>query len=590
MAGTGEEKPTFLQKICAPLKSFSRQKTYLFFTAAALCAVSYLFNPYVYFFSGAAILIFFLPRPFNFIAAFLFIVINIVSSHFFIAVEVNEYKNYTYVKTPSAKLYLEKGLSIQTGDMITGDFKRDPSRSKFFYKPSYVTGKDVKISKIPIISAIMEYRDEISRKMFFSSGGRVHTAQALIFADRNYIPENLKDAYTISGLAHLLSMSGAHVAIIVAIFLTALFFLPLKFRMFFAIFGVGLITVFGVFAVTVVRAAIFSLIFMVCYILDFRADGKKFLLFMMGIFMIFSPLIITDISFLLSFGAVFGIIYMVKSGRNVITASLLTGIAATLITAPLAMYVFGMTNHLSVISTVFISPIIYLHILFALLYLPFPALSLPPLIFIEELSNASVYFFAKASYFGFVLKTIPLWLLITCVVFTVVCLASRYKWAALLSLLVIFYPSPKPPDIIFPALTGANKGFLSFKDGRSEIFYQGSPSGFKYVFLPIAARYGVKTFDYGDIRIFGGENGYIRVKTVGKDNFTDICLNEKDKDCSFLYHTRSNSVSKKAIDNKTVHIIYKNKIEDKSIYVLSKTGDIIVTNGEIAADDKNKPE
>lgn len=580
---------TILQKIYSKIRMFRLPKTYLFFALALLCAISHHFSYYLYLVLGTVILLLFLKKPSNLIATFLFIVINIISSHFFIAVDVADYKNYTFVKTPSAKLYLEKGTSLQTGDLITGTFQRDISKSKFFYKTSFITKEDVKISKIPIVSKIMEYRDEQSHKMFFSSGGLVHTAQALIFGDRSFIPETLKDAYTISGLSHLLSMSGAHVAIIVAIFLTSLFFLPLKFRMFFAIFGVLLITVFGVFNITVVRAAVFSLVFMICYILDFRADSKKFLLFMMGIFMIFSPLIITDISFLLSFGAVFGIIYMVKSGRNVITAGLLTGIAATLITAPLAMYVFGMTNHLSVISTIFISPIIYFHILFALLYLVFPSICLPPLIFIEQLSNASVEFFANASYFGFVLKTIPLWLLLLCVVFTIVCLTSRYKWAAMLCLLVIFYPSPKPPQLIFPALTGANKGFLSFQNGRSEIFYQGSPSGFKYVFLPLTAKYGVKVFDYGDIRIFGGQNGYIRIKTIGRE-FSNICLNEKNKECEFFYHTRSNSVTKKSIDNKTLHIVYKNKLEDKSIYTLSATGDIIVQNGEIIFNDKNKSE
>ena len=37
-------------------------------------------------------------------------------------------------------------------------------------------------------------------------------------------------AITISGLFHLLSMSGSHVAIVTAIFLSVLFFLPLKIR------------------------------------------------------------------------------------------------------------------------------------------------------------------------------------------------------------------------------------------------------------------------------------------------------------------------------------------------------------------------
>ena len=103
----------------------------------------------------------------------------------------------------------------------------------------------------------------------------------------------------------------------------------------------------------------------------------------------------------------------------------------------------------------------------------------------------------------------------------------------------------------------------------------------------MAAKYGIKEFDYGSIRIFGSKNNYIRIKEQG-ENFTNICLNEKDKECFILYHTSSNSITKKDLDNKTLHIIYKNKLEDRNIYELSKTGDIIIDKGKIKLYDHNK--
>lgn len=564
-------------------------KTAIFFFAALCVAMIYRFSFEIYIVLGVAALVFFIKKPFNFLAAALFILINILSAHFFIAVDSQVYSKYLSVKTPTARLHLDKDFKAETGSLLVGSFKQDKSKSTMFYKPVYTAESHIKVYKIPIISSILEYREGASRRIFFATGGKVHTAQALIFADKTFIPETLRDNYNISGLAHLLAMSGTHVGIIIAIFLSVLFFLPLKLRMLAAIFGVLLIAVFGVFTITVVRAACFSIVFMVCYILDIKINSKMFLLFMVSLFMIYSPLVITDISFLLSFGAVFGIIYLVSSGYGFIKAGLLTGVAATLITAPIAMYVFGMTNHLSVFSTLILSPIIYLHILFSLISLVMPQVGLPPLILIETLSNSAVTFFAQVTYFGFILKTIPLWLLIACVVFTIATLASKYKWLSLAALLVIFYPSPKPPEIIFPALTGSSKGFISFIDNRAEIFYQGSASGFKYTFVPFAAKYGIKTFDYGDIRIFNGENNYIKIKEKGK-HFTNICLNEKNSDCRFIYHTRSGSVRKKDLDTTTTHIIYKNKLIDPSIYEFSKTGAIIIKNGEVFINDKNNSE
>ena len=222
---------------------------------------------------------------------------------------------------------------------------------------------------------------------------------------------------------------------------------------------------------------------MVCYFFDIKIESKKFMLFIMGLFMIFSPLSLTDISFLLSFGAVFGIIYLIKSGFGLIKASLVTGIAATLITAPLSMYAFGMTKHLSVISTLILAPIIYLHILFALLFLIFHLLMTAPLIMIESFSNYLISLFAKVTYFGFILKSIPLWLLIITILFVIITLASKYKWLSLVALLIIFYPSPKPPECIFPASLDSNKGFMVFTDNKSEIFYQGNLGGISGVFL-----------------------------------------------------------------------------------------------------------
>ena len=63
-----------------------------------------------------------------------------------------------------------------------------------------------------------------------------------------------------------------------------------------------------------------------------------------------------------------------------------------------------------------------------------------------------------------------------------------------------------------------------------------------------------------------------------RDNYTNLCINKKNKECAYFYHTRSNSIKEKDIDNATTHIIWKNKVKDKSIIELESYGKNYVIN------------
>ncbi len=549
-------------------------KTYIFLILAVTAALLYPVSKILFIATGISALIFTIKKPYNLFFSLIFVVIHLTINSFFIAVDVVEYEKIYSVQFGSGKCYINKNIKISPGDILFGNFYIDKEKSKPFFKPVYKYNGKLSVFKAPIISKILQFRSHISNYIFYSSGGKITVAQALILGDKQFISDNLKDAYTISGLFHLLSMSGSHVAIVTAIFLSVLFFLPLKIRFIAASLGALFLIILGGFNITVIRASIFASIIMTAYVFDLRVDSKKFILFIAGLFLLISPSSINDISFLMSFGAVFGIIYLMKSGCGVFKTALITGIAATLITAPLSMYVFGTTNHLSILSTMIISPVIYLHILFSIFALIAPNIAAAPLLIIENISNSMVYFLAKITYFSFIFKTIPFYITALTILFTVwtLFLNDRKKLLSLLSLLIIFYPAEKPPQYIFPDISPRDKGFIIFTDNKKEIFYQGSESGFRYTFMPAAAKYGVKVFDYGLITVFGGKNNFIKIKNTGKDNFTNLCLNEYNKKCSYFYHTRSNSVKSDDINDNITHIIWKNNISDKSIIEISKQG------------------
>ena len=553
-------------------------KTPLFFAMAVLSAIVGLYSEAAYIIVAATTFFIFFKKPLNFAIAAVFIAIAFISSHFYIATDVNIYDNLISVKTGSGRIHFDKGAEINTGDLIVGTFKI--KHKKPFFKPVFECKKIYGVYQVPVISNLLKLRNELSQNMFYLSGGKVYMAQALIFGDKSFLSNKTKDEYTVSGLAHLLAMSGMHVGIIAAIFMTVLYFINTKFRMIAAVFGLLSLTVLGAFSITVMRAAIFASVYMACYFFDIKPVSKRFTVFMASLFIIFSPSSITDISFLLSFGAVFGIVFLMDKGYGIIKSALIMGVAATLITAPLSLYVFGTTNHLSILSTVIMSPVIYVHILFAIMAAIIPSVATAPLTAVEEFSDFLSHIIYEATYFGFINKTIPSWLLILTVAFVFVTILSKYKWVSVLSLLVIFYPSPSPPDIIFPYLQGSSKGFIIFGENRNEVFFQGSYYSFKYDFMPIAARYGIKTFDYGQIRLFGGENLYLKIKEQGTE-FTNLCVNKKTHPCDIIYHTRSNAVRKKDLNDANLIITTKSKLKDNKIIALYDSGTTIINDNRI---------
>lgn len=555
-------------------------KTYIFIILMIFAAFIYPYYPLAFIAAASIALFITIKTPLNLLFITMFLIIHISYNSFFIVVDVVEYEKINSVQFGSGKIYLDKSYKVAQGDLLFGKFIVDKEKSKPFFKPVYKNISKISIIQVPVITDILKFRKNISDYIFFSSGGKISVAQALILGDKTYISDDLKDAYTISGLFHLLSMSGSHVAIVTAIFLTTLLFFPIKIRFIFASFGALFLILLGGFNVTVIRASIFASIIMMAYVFDIKVNSKKFILFVAGIFLLISPLSLQDISFLMSFGAVFGIIYMMQAGFGIIKTSLLTGVAATLITAPLALYVFGTTNHLSILSTMIISPVIYLHILFSIFALIAPNLASAPLLIIETISNNMVFFLAKVTYFAFIFKTIPLWLLILTVIFVIITLLipNKLKFLSALSLLIIFYPAKSPHEYNFLYLTPRDKGFIIYKNGSREIFYQGSKASFRYRFMPLVAEYGYKTFHKGEIRVFGGKNNFIKIKNITRDNYTNLCINKKNKECAYFYHTRSNSIKEKDIDNATTHIIWKNKVKDKSIIELESFGKNYVIN------------
>jgi competence protein ComEC len=286
------------------------------------------------------------------------------------------------------------------------------------------------------------------------------------------------------------------------------------------------------------------------------------------------PANLFSISFLLSFWAVFGI--AVLANKKILPAftAVMVGVGATVFTLPIQLYFFGVSNVLSVLTTIIVTPVIWLQMILGIVSMVFIDWMIPPLILIERFNGWLMEVMYKISLpFLYVANPSVIILVIASVAAFILCFTKfRYLSAAMLVLpLLPIYPSN---IIIFPDLPPSQKGYILKTPEGSEIFFQGMRSSFVRTMLPTAAKLGVRKFDYGSIRIFDGKNLYLKIRDT--DNRTGVVCVNSDDGCPYVYITRSNTLKSPLRDETINYIIYKNKPVDERIILLSETGELSI--------------
>ncbi|MBE7076805.1 MAG: ComEC/Rec2 family competence protein [Clostridiales bacterium] len=196
----------------------------------------------------------------------------------------------------------------------------------------------------------------------------VEIAYSALFGDKEFLNDNQYNAYRISGIAHLLAVSGLHVGIITSI----LYFIldRIRFKGWKRLFLVSaFLFVYAYicgFAVSVVRAMIMAIVLMLSKIFKEDYDTLSSISIAGIIIFLFNPLCVFDIGFQMSFACVFGIalfstpiknaLMSIKFPEQVATAfaiSLSTMIALMIIMA----YYFKTLNIISLIANILLIPI-----------------------------------------------------------------------------------------------------------------------------------------------------------------------------------------------------------------------------------------
>ena len=198
---------------------------------------------------------------------------------------------------------------------------------------------------------------------------------AMLFGGYAGIKEGLVEAFTTTGIVHILSVSGSHISLLAAtmVWLCGLFRLPLSLAY---VMVIGSIVIYSVLAgcvPPVIRSAIMGGLTFMALAMGREKDARR-ILTLTGLVMLFiSPLLLFHISFQLSFSATAGLLYLgpilrakLEKLPELIKGGMSITLAAQFSTLPFLAWYFNQVSISSLLSNVTVVPIVEFMIMLGL--------------------------------------------------------------------------------------------------------------------------------------------------------------------------------------------------------------------------------
>lgn len=286
-------------------------------------------------------------------------------------------------KTYKIRLYVNEDVEIQPGDTVEGKFKLRYTAPGGQQAETHHAGNGTLFLGYPRGSGVISRAAEFSQKYL---GSRLHYmiaellrdvfpadveafARALLLGDDYDLDYATDTALKVSGIRHVVAVSGLHVAILYTMlraismnrrFLTALIGFPALF-LFCAVAG---------FTPSVTRACIMVALMMLAQLWNQEYDSPTALAFAALVMLAAFPLVITSVSFQMSFLCVVGILLFdapisawlqaklgVPKGKTIksklkrwFISSVSVSLSAIILTTPLSAYYFGTVSLVGVLT------------------------------------------------------------------------------------------------------------------------------------------------------------------------------------------------------------------------------------------------
>lgn len=193
-------------------------------------------------------------------------------------------------------------------------------------------------------------------------------AYSALFGDKDMLSDKQYSAYKMSGVAHLLAVSGLHVGIIVVILTFILNKLKANKWLKLVFIGVflAIYTYLCGFALSIIRASIMALVLLLSKNLGKQYDSLNSISIAGLVIFLINPLCVFDVGFLLSFSCVLGITLFYSTFKTILSRTnmneklinAITISTATSLTIIIVMACFFKTlNIISLVANVILIPI-----------------------------------------------------------------------------------------------------------------------------------------------------------------------------------------------------------------------------------------
>ena len=224
-------------------------------------------------------------------------------------------------KPYKVNVYLPKDVALKPGDVITGRFTLrstlpggDGENQYAYSKGIFLTSK---IARTPIIDSAEKMRwycyPSFIRERVVSVLSDVFPedvsgfAVALLIGDKSGMDYETDVAFQVSGISHIVAVSGFHVTVLFALIYTVL----CKNRWLSAILGIPVLFIFAAvagFSPSITRACLMHSLMILAMLFEKEYDPLTALAFAVVLMLSINPWTVTNVSFQLSLGCMFGIL------------------------------------------------------------------------------------------------------------------------------------------------------------------------------------------------------------------------------------------------------------------------------------------
>ncbi len=231
-------------------------------------------------------------------------------------------------KTYRVQFYVNEPVDLSPGDTVEGGFELRYTGGGA-EKPTYHQGKGIFLLAYPKGTIEIQSEETAPAKYFASvlrhkilsllqsvfPADTAPFAKALLIGDVYDLSYETVTSLKISGIYHVVAVSGMHVSILFALVYT----LCGKHRVFTALFGIPVLCLFAAvagFSPSIVRACVMQVLMIIALFTNKEYDPPTALAFAVLLLLASNPLTVTSISFQLSVGCIVGIFLFTQRIHN----------------------------------------------------------------------------------------------------------------------------------------------------------------------------------------------------------------------------------------------------------------------------------